>query len=61
MYKLLDYGQKIEHLQNVAVDGSITSKSVPMRGGEAGTNYRSPAIRKGAQGPNTRWFKYDRD
>jgi hypothetical protein len=32
MYKLVNYGPKIDHLQNVAVDGSITSKSVPMGG-----------------------------
>ena len=34
MYKLLDYGQEIDHMQNIAVDGNITSNSVPMRGGD---------------------------
>jgi len=38
-------------LQNVAVGGSITLKSMPMRRGEAGTIYRSPAIWKGGPGP----------
>ena len=49
MYKLLDYGQKIEHLQNVAVDGSITSKSVPMRGG--GKPVPITGVRRFERGP----------
>ena len=52
IYKLLNYGQEIDHLQNVALDGNITSQSAPIRRGKSGTNYQGPAIRKGALGPN---------
>jgi len=56
MYKLLDYGQEIDHMQNIAVDGNITSNSVPMRGG--GILYQLPesGIRKGA--PGSKYIAY---
>jgi hypothetical protein len=60
IYQLLYYGQEIDHLQNVAVDVNITSKSVPIGGRKAVdiTRVRQTKMGHKAQGPRPKYIAY---
>jgi hypothetical protein len=45
----------MDHLPNVAVDGSMTSKSVPLRGGHP---YQIPESGNSKRGPGPKYFAY---